>query len=135
MAYKGYLIKVGNYEIDMKKYIKADSYQVYRSITDYDSERDASGYLIRNALEHQPNKVEWETPPMLTNKDFADLMGKISAQYTNPRERKAVVTLYIPEIDDYVTQDMYMPDIKPTIYGSYGNELHYDAIRLAFIGY
>lgn len=135
MAYQGYLIKVGNYEISMKKFIKAESYTVYRSITDYDSTRDANGYLVRNALDHQPNKVEFETPAMLTNKEFAELMRNISNQYTVPKERKASVTLYIPELDDYVTQDMYMPDIKPTIYGSYGNELHYNSIRLSFIGY
>lgn len=134
MAYKGYLIKVGNYEIPMNRYIKADSYSAYRTVLDLDAERLADGHLNRNVLDYVPNKVEFETPAMLDNNQFADLMKNIRNNYTDVRERKANVTLYIPEIDDYVTQEMYMPDVKPTIYGSYGGKLHYNAIRIAFIG-
>ena len=74
---------------------------------------------------------------MLTNDDFATLMSNIQLNYTKANERKASVTLYIPEIDDYVTQDMYMPDIQPSIYryNKAINKLQYNPIRLAFIGY
>ena len=135
MSYQGYLVKVGSYEIPMGKYIKADSYSVYQAVQDLDSYTDANGYLQRNVLDHAPVKIEFETPPMLTNTQFADLMSNISANYTIAKERKASVTAYVPETDSYVTQDMYMPDIQPTIYGSYGGVLHYDAITLKFIGY
>lgn len=136
MAYQGWLVKVGDYVIPFK-YIKFDSYSVFMSVTDLDSYRDAYGILHRNALSHRPNKCEFETPAMLTNEEFATLMTNIRNNYTIASERKASVTLYVPEIDDYVTQDMYMPDIKPSIYrhNQATGKLQYNAIRLAFIGY
>ena len=136
MAFQGYLVKVGTYIIPFK-YIKFDSYKVFMSITDLDSYRDGYGILHRNALDHVPNKAEFETPAMLTNDEFYTLMSNIQSNYTVAKERKASVTLYIPEIDNYVTQDMYMPDIQPSIY-RYNAELgklQYNSIRLAFIGY
>ena len=136
MAYSGFLIKVGDYIIPANKYIKADSYSVYRNIQDLDSYRDANGFLHRNVLSHVANKVEFETPSMLTNVEFASLMKNIQRNYISSlEERKALVTLYIPEIDDYVTQEMYMSDVKPTIYGTYGGIVRYNAVRIAFIGY
>ena len=134
MAYEGYLIKVGDYQIP-HKYIKASSYSPYRTIQDLDSYRDGNGVLHRNTLAHIPNKVEFETPPMLTNTEFTELMSNISKNYTIESERKASVTLYIPENDSYITQDMYMPDITQTIYDILNDEIIYNAIRLAFIGY
>lgn len=136
MAFLGYLIKVGNYIIPYK-YIRFDSYSVFMSTTDLDSYRDGYGILHRNALDHKPNKVEFETPALLTNEEFADLMSNIRSNYTVENEKKANVTLYIPEIDGYITQDMYMPDIKPQIYRYNQNidKLQYNPIRLAFIGY
>ena len=136
MAFQGYLVKVGNYIIPFK-YIKFDSYKVFMSITDLDSYRDGYGKLHRNTLDHVVNKAEFETPAMLTNEEFHTLMSSIQSNYTVAKERKASVTLYIPEIDDYVTQDMYMPDIQPSIY-RYNValvQLQYNPIRLAFIGY
>lgn len=134
MAFEGYLVKVGNYEIPTK-YIRADSYSAYRNVQDLDSYRDANGELHRTALSHVPNKIEFETPAMLTNSDFADLIGNIQNNYTIVAERRANVTMYVPETDSYVTQDMYMPDITPRIYGVFNGVIKYNPIRLAFIGY
>ena len=135
MAYSGFLIKVGDYIIPANKYIKADSYSVYRNVQDLDSYRDANGVLHRNALDHVANKVEFETPAMLTNADFSNFMSQIQANYTVPKERKANVTLYIPEIDAYETQEMYMSDPKPSIYTVANGVIRYNAIRFSFIGY
>lgn len=134
MAYNGYLIKVGNYTIP-HDYISAESYSAYRNIQDLDSYRDGNGKLHRTALSHVPNKVEFDTRNMLTNAQFSDLMSNIRSNYTNINERKASVTMYVPETNSYVTQDMYMPDIQPQIYGIFNNVIHYMPIRLAFIGY
>lgn len=133
--YQGWLIKVGNYIIPTDKFIKFNSYSVFESVADLDSYRDSNGYLHRNALAHRSLKVEFETPPMLTDLDMAVLMANIRANYVKPAERKATVTVYNPESDSYITQDMYMPDITYSIYGNYGGRIHYNAIRLAFIGY
>lgn len=135
MAYDGYLIKVGNYTIPTKKFIRAESYKVTRSVSDLDSYRDANGLLHRNALQHILGKVEFETPPMLTNEDMAELFGNIRANFTKPIERKATVTVYFPETDDYFTSEMYMADTQFTMYGNYGNKIQYSSVRLAFISY
>ena len=135
MAYSGFLIKVGNYVIPSGKYLKADSYSVYRNVQDLDSYRDANGVLHRNALDHVANKVEFETPAMLTNADFSNFMSQIQANYTVPKERKANVTLYIPEIDAYETQEMYTADPKPSSYTVANGVIRYNAIRFSFIGY
>lgn len=135
MAYNGYLIKVGGYIIDTKRFVRAESYIVTRNIQDLDSYRDANGILHRQALDHVPLKVEFETPAMLTNSDMGELFSNIRANSKILKERKASVTLYVPELDDYVTQDMYMPDPQFTIYGNYQNKLTYNPVRIAFIGY
>jgi len=134
MAYAGYLIKVGSYTIPLSL-IRAETYTVFKSVTDLDSYVDANGFLHRNALDHIANKVEFETVPLLTNTQFTSLMTSIYAQMSSTLERKASVTLYIPETDTYVTQDMYMPDIKPTIYYADATKIQYNQVRLAFIGY
>lgn len=134
MAYSGFLIKVGDYVIPFK-YMKADSYSAYRSVQDLDSYRDANGVLHRTALTHIPNKAEFETPAMMTDETLSDLLENIQNNYTNANERRASVTMYVPEINSYVTQDMYMPDITPKIYSADANGIKYNPVRLAFIGY
>lgn len=138
MAYAGYLVKVGPsndlYEIPLS-ILRAETYTVFKSVTDLDSYVDGNGELHRNALSHIANKVEFETIPLMTNTEFASLMSNLYNRMSNTLERKLSVTLYIPEIDDYVTQDMYMPDIKPTLYYADQNKIQYNQIRLAFIGY
>lgn len=135
MAYSGYLIKIGDYIVPADKYIKADSYTIYQNTQDLDSYRDTNGVLHRFPLAHVPLKVEWETPAMLTNTEFATMMSNIQANFTDSTARKASTTLYVPELDKYITQDMYMSDPKPEIYGTYGGVIHYNAVRFAMIGY
>lgn len=134
MAYSGWLIKVGNYTIPTDKYIKADSYRPYVNMQDIDDYTDANGYLHREAVELKALKVEFETPAMLTNKEFAELMSNIRANYTIPKARQCMITAYIPEYDEYVTQTGYLADFTPQIYGTYGGVIHYNSVRLAFIG-
>lgn len=133
MAYSGWLLKIGNYKIP-QKYISAETYSVYVNMQDLDPYTDANGYLHREAVELKALKVEFETPAMLTNKEFASLMGNIQSNYISKKERKCSLTAYIPEYDSYVTQTGYMADFQPQIYGTYGGVIHYNPIRLAFVG-
>lgn len=133
MAYNGYLLKIGNYKVP-GKYIKADTYKAYVNMQDIDDWTDANGYLHRNALELKAIKIEFETPPMLTNKTFETLMSNIRANYTDSVGRECTINAYIPETDSYVTQKCYMADIQPQIYGVYDGTIHYDPIRFAFVG-
>lgn len=137
MAYAGYLIKVGTYTIPLS-FIKAESYKATHLIQDLDSYRDANGVLHRNALSHVPDKVEFECVPMLTNTEMNAVVSAIRAQITatgNLAERKASVSMYVPELDGYITQDMYMPDAEFSMYYADGSMIQYNAVRFAFIGY
>lgn len=133
MAYSGYLIKIGEYTIPLSM-IKADSYYPYVNMQDYEPWTDAKGYLHRDVVELKALKVEFETVAMLDDTQFATLMSNIKAQFTNSDARECMVTAYIPEKDDYVTQRSYMADIKPQIYFADANKIQYDPIRFAFIG-
>lgn len=134
MSYSGFLVKVGNYTIPADKYIKAESYSAYVNMQDVDDYTDANGYLHRNAVELKALKVEFETPAMLTNAEFSDLMANIRANFVNATARSCYITAYIPEYDSYVTQMGYMADFTPQIYGTYDGKIHYNSVRLAFIG-
>ena len=136
MAFNGYLLKVGSYEIDGYKYINYADYNVTWNSQDLDSYRDANGVLHRNALSHRVAKVEFEMREGLTNDEVATFMGNISSNYTNATERKASVTVFVPELNDYVTQDMYMSDPQFKIRRiDRNNVIRYEKTRIAFIGY
>lgn len=134
MAYSGWLLKIGDYVIDAKKYIKSESYSPYVNMQDLEDYTDANGYLHRNAVELKALKVEFETPAMLTNTEFSALMSGIRSNFVSQTARSCYITAYIPEYDDYVTQFGYMADFTPQIYGNYGGVIHYNSVRLAFIG-
>lgn len=135
MAYQGYLIKVGDYTIPADKYIKANSYDAMLITQDLDSYRDANGVLHRTALSHRVNKVEFETPAMLTDIQMEELLSNIRRNYININEKKASVTVYVPELNDYMTQDMYIPDLRFSIYGVFDGVIRYNSLRMAFIAY
>ena len=135
MAYAGYLVKVGDYTIPANKFIRAESYKATLSVQDLDSYRDANGVLHRTALNHRVNKMEFETPAMLTNTQMAELFSNIANNYTVPAERKFIGTFYVPELDAYVSQDMYMSDPSFMIYGIFDGVIKYNPIRIAFIAY
>lgn len=132
--YRGYLIKVGDYIIP-HSLIQAESYSCTNNSQDIDSYRDANGYLHREALDNYVPKVEFNVRPMLTNTEFSGLMRNIRASYINPVERRVSAEVYVPELDDYVTQDMYLSDFTPEIYFADSRYIQYKAFRMAFIGY
>lgn len=133
MAYNGYLLKIGDYVFPQTK-IKASSYSAYVNMQDYDPITDADGYLHRDTVDLKALKVEFETIPMLTNVQFAEIMRNLRANMIQAKGRIVEIEAYIPEYDDYVTQTGYMVDIKPQMYGTYGGQIHYNSIRFAFVG-
>lgn len=135
MAYKGYLIKVGDYIISGKDYIRADSFSTTLIVQDLDSYRDMEGVLHRTALNHRVNKIEFETRAMLTQKQMEEFLLNIRSNYINENERRVSATVYVPEIDDYMTQDMYLADLQFSIYGVFNNIIYYNPVRFAFIAY
>ena len=134
--FNGFLLKVGNYTVP-PSLMKLESYNVSQLGQDLDSYRDSNGVLHRNALTSKVVKVEFETKDMLTNLEFSQLMANIRNQYTNATEKKLLMTAYVPELDGYVTQTAYVPDITPSIYNIdvSRNIIHIRSTRIAFIGY
>ena len=143
MSFSDYLVLIydknsttDGYKIPWK-FIKFDSYKVFQSTTDLDSYRDQAGRLQRTALQHKPIKVEFETPAMLTNDEFAAFMLQLQIRYENVTEKKVFASVYVPETDTYQQQYMYIPDIQPSIYryNKAMGKLQYNPIRIALIGY
>lgn len=134
MAYSGWLLKIGNYTVDAGRFIRAETYSAYANMQVLDPWTDADGYEHIQAVTLKAIKIEFETPPMLTNTDFTELMNGIKANYIDAKARKCIVTAYIPELDDYVTQLCYIANFTPQIYGTYDGVIHYNSIRLAIIG-
>lgn len=135
MAFNGILITVGDYKIPTDRFINAGTYNVTRNVQDLDSYRDANGILHREALTHVVQKVEFETPPMLSNHEVAELFSRISRNYVVQSERKVLATIYDPETDSYVTQYMYLANPQFPINCILNGELRYESIRLSFTGY
>lgn len=134
MSYKNYLVKFGDYTIPAGKFIKAESYSAYVNMQDIDPWTDGNGYLHRKAIKLKALKIEFETRAMLTNKDLSEFMRNIRRNYTDEVGREGIITAYIPEYDDYITQKSYLADFSPQIYGTYNGTVFYNPIRLAFVG-
>lgn len=94
MAYSGFLIRTGDYEIPLE-YISCQTYKVTRSIQDLNSYRDSNGELHREALEHTLEKVEFETVPKLYGNEMGKLIKGISDNYIIAGERKVLATVFI----------------------------------------
>ncbi len=134
MAFNGTLLKIGDYTISGKKYIKANSYSPYVIMQDSDAYTDGNGYLHRDAVELKALKVEFETPAMMTNVQLSEFMENLRRNFTNQTDRQCVITAYIPEYDQYFSQTGYMADVKPTVYTVKNGTIYYNPIRFAFIG-
>ena len=132
MAYGGFLISVGGYNIPLK-FMRAETYKVTMNTMDLDSYRDVDGVLHRTSLEHVAPKVEFNTP-FMKGKEVEDLMSKLRGAFNNEHERKCSCQVFIPELNDYKTCDMYMPDPTFTIYGIDEGEIIYNETTLKFIG-
>lgn len=136
MAYNGYLLRLtgpASY-VFPHKYIKAESYSAYVNMQDVDDYTDANGYLHREPVDLKAFKCEFETVPMLTNKELTEIMNGIESTYTLARGRQMSIEAYVPETDSYVTQNGYLADFTPQIYGIFNGVIYYNPIRLAFIG-
>lgn len=134
MAFEGYLLKVGTYEIPMN-FIVAKSYDVTRNVMEAKAYRDANGVLHRNTVSHVPVKINFKTPEGLTNSQVEAVFSNIRSNYLDALQRSANVTCYVPETDSYITQEMYMPDITMPISRIEGTTVKYEALKLTFIGY
>lgn len=137
MSYAGYLIKIlggGDYIVPLH-YVNETSYVSTLPVLDIDSYRDGNGKLHRNAVKQVP-KVSITTIP-LNNTQVGDLWGNIRARYTNATEKRVTASVYISELDDYMVQSFYVPDVTMTIrqIEQSTNTIKYDPFELKLDGY
>lgn len=137
MAFNGSLLSLSGAEFPWQ-YIQAESYQGSLKSMDLDSTRVSTGVLNRNVLDHQAIEISFQTLP-LNNTETADLWAFIRNHYiSKPQERKCRVTAYIPELDDYVTQDAYVasdPTFSIRRIDPANRVIEYDSYEIKFIGY
>ena len=135
MAYSGFLVKVGDFEIPFSM-MSADSYVDVLNSLDMDSSANGNGVLEREVLDTVAPKVVFEIPPMKTDKEINAFFDRIRENYIDKKEKNLMVTSYVSEYGKYVTAEMYLqPSIEFPIYQANKNELKYGAIRLAFTAY
>lgn len=132
MAFNGYLVKVGDYEIPLE-YMNEASYKCTWSTLDLDSTRNANGVLERNAILQLPH-CSFDTRP-LTNVGLMDIWSNIRSRYTDSNEKKVSASVYVPETDSYYSGSFYVPDTEITINHIYGNTVYYNSVTFEFIGY
>ena len=137
MAYSGYLLKIGTFEITGRKYVQFATYEVVRKVQDLDPYRDANGVLHRNTLPNVPLTVKFDLMPNLTNAQLSEFLGNIQSNYVNALERQVSATVYVPETDSYITQLMYMvePTLKIRRIDNKTNTLYYEPCEIKFVGY
>lgn len=130
--YDGWLLKIGNYTVPLSL-IAADTYKPKLIMQTLDPWTDVEGLLHFEGAEVHVAKVEFNLIPT-TNTQFADFMSHVRSQYIEAKSRKVNITIYAPELDDYVTQLAYVADIEPQIYYADANKIQYDAMRISLIG-
>lgn len=144
MAYNGYLLKIkgvgsGAYSSDYTfplQYVLENTFKPIKAIQDKDSYRDGDGELHRNVVPTKIAKVEFQLRENLKASEYDVIMSNIANRYTIAAERKCKVDLYLPETCSYTGYiDVYLPDPEVVIRRIDGNDLIYQSIRMAFIGY
>ena len=136
MAVSDYLLKVGGVKVPLNT-IKYETYKITPDQRlDFNSTRSTDGYLHRNAVQHTATKIEYETPPMDSNKQAA-LMTIFRNAWTSYAERKCIVEYFDPETNGYKSGFFYMPDIQWVIRNIDVNNhiINYNQCRIAFIEY
>lgn len=144
MAYNGYLIKVkgisgsesysSDYTIPLN-FVLEKTYKMTYSVIDFDSTRNGAGKLVRNALSHKVPHCSIQVRP-LDNTQLATMLSAIRNRYTIRKEKKVVLSVFVPEINQYVETSFYLPDLELTIRRIENNQkVIYEGFTLEFIGY
>lgn len=137
MAFNGSLLQLSGAEFPWQ-YIVEESYSGALKTLDLDSGRVATGIMERNVLDHQALEVKFNTRS-LNNEENSDLWRFIRSHYTaSTKERRVRVTAYVPEIDDYITQDCYVasdPTFPIRRIDRKKKEIKYSGYEIKFIGY
>ena len=148
MAYEGYLVKIKaipgseladwDYTIPMGD-IVFESYQATYSTLDGDSKRNGKGRLRRTTYPHRVAHCKF-TLRQMKGVEIHQILELIQLHYVKKRQRKVKASIWVPELDAYVTDYYYLPDPNITIkrqettrQGT--SRLIYNPVELELIGY
>lgn len=144
MSFGGYLIRIKgiqggtsiqqlDYDIPLS-YIQEKTYKGTYSVLDGDSKRNGTGKLVRTVMSHKVPHCSVDMRSL--NNDQVDIMMlMIRSRYTKPREKKLKVSMWVPELGDYVEAECYLPDIEFVIRQVTDTTVFYEPFTLEFIGY
>ena len=135
LAYAGYLIRINgttNYNIPME-YMRKETYKCTFSTLDTETYRDGNGVLHRTAIVRIPH-CSFETRK-LNNTEISTLWQAIQSRYTVTMEKRVSASVYVMEIDDYITGSFYIPDTEMIIDKIENGKIFYMPVTFEFIGY
>lgn len=142
MALSNYLVKVGNsldYSIPLNLIVEG-TYKGTYSALDMDSNRVGTGELDRNVLDHAVAHCSM-TIKAGSNKKISPLLQALKSRYVTgkEKEKKIWVSMWIAELDDYVSAYCYIPDMDFTTRRIDDKTdpwtMYYTEFTLEFIGY
>lgn len=132
------LVKKANISIVSSRDVAIGQYSCTWNSQEYSAYRDSNGMLHRNSLQSRPPKCEFYTRNMMTGAELATFLQKIRNQFTVAAEKRITnAQIFVPEINGYITDDVYLADFTPTIdhIDEATNTVYYKSFRMAFIGY
>ena len=135
MAYQGYLFKIGDYKVPLK-YIEYKSYKATQVTQDLNSKRDTDGVLHRKVVLHKPAKCSFNLMAGLDSNTAGKVLKSIKDNYSTPAKKEGTLSIFVPEINDYVTGLGYLSsEIEITIESidNDKNVVYYDSILLTFV--
>ena len=135
MAYQGYLFKIGDYKVPLK-YIEYKSYKATQVTQDLNSKRDTDGVLHRKVVLHKPAKCSFNLMAGLDSNTAGKVLKSIKDNYSAPAKKEGTLSIFVPEINDYVTGLGYLESETELTIESIDNDknvVYYDSIPLTFV--
>ena len=135
MAYQGYLFKIGDYKVPLK-YIEYKSYKATQVTQDLNSKRDTDGVLHRKVVLHKPAKCSFNLMAGLDSNTAGKVLKSIKDNYSTPAKKEGTLSIFVPEINDYVTGLGYLESETELTIESIDNDknvVYYDSIPLTFV--
>ena len=135
MAYQGYLFKIGDYKVPLK-YIEYKSYKATQVTQDLNSNRGADGVLHRKVVGHKPAKCSFNLMAGLDSNTVWKVLKSIKDNYSAPAKKEGTLSIFVPEINDYVTGLGYLASETELTIESIDNDknvVYYDSIPLTFV--
>ena len=136
MAFNGSLLRLGGTDVPIS-FISPSSYRVVpNQMLDLSAERDTTGVLHRDVVDHAPTKIEFSTP-CLYDTEAEQLNAIVTGAFTEEKSRTLTVEYYVPSSNSYKSGTFYVPDVEYAIrhIDDSNNKILFEPLRFAFIEY